>query len=175
MNTKSRKTPLWLLAGLLGLILLTTMACAFGGMTIGANSATIDLTLNEDQVNQLLTKAALTHEDQTKDLLETTTSVEMLDGFIRVHGTATNTDGAEVEGSYDVSVGVKDDILLVKIIDVNIPGVDMTDPRIVDANQKLAEELTKSVTQSNGEVLYKEASVQDGVLKMKIQVKLMDK
>ncbi len=174
MNTTIRKTPLWLAAGVLGVILLTTLACSVFGMSVGKNGAVIDVTLNQDQVNHMLENSTVTHQGQEPELLEKVTSVEMMDGFMRVYGTATDANGAEVEGSYDVSVSAKDDILMVEIIDVNVPGVDMSDPRIVKTNQQLVDDLTKSVTELNGEVLFKEASVKDGVLKIKIQVNFKD-
>jgi len=64
---------------------------------------------------------------------------------------------------------------VVQIINVDIPGVELSDPRITKANQEIMDGLTKSVTESNGEVLYQEASVKDGVLKIKIQVNFQNK
>lgn len=170
MQTTVRKSPFWLVAGLVGLLVLSTMACSFGGMTIGSNSAVIDVTLNEDEINKMIDHVTVEKNDPDFELLETVTSVEMMDGFIRVHGTTKDANGATVEGSYDAGVSVKDNILVVQIVNVDIPGIDLSDPRVEKVNQNLMEGLTKSVTESNGEVLYKEASVKDGVLRLKVQV-----
>jgi tagatose-1,6-bisphosphate aldolase non-catalytic subunit AgaZ/GatZ len=66
-------------------------------------------------------------------------------------------------------------VLNAKIVAVNIPGVDLTDPRIVQMNQQMADALSKSVGESNGAVLFKEATVKVGSFHIKIQVNIPTK
>ena len=61
-------------------------------------------------------------------------SEEIHDGFIRYVGTRTLADGSEAEGSFDLSIGEEKDMLKACIVAVDIPGVDLDDPRIVKAN-----------------------------------------
>ena len=104
--------------------------------------------------------------------MEKITSVEIHDGFIRLFGEDLKTDGTSVPGSFDVSVGAADDELKVQIIAVDLPGVTLDDPRIVDANTEMARELSQCVRESNGDVMFKEASVSEAGLKLKMEVKL---
>jgi hypothetical protein len=148
------------------------MACSLGGINIDQNKATIDITVTQDQINTLLqhTDADVTASDDR--LMEKVTSVEMHDGFIRIFGEDMKTDGSSVPGSFDVSIGAENDELNVQIIAVDMPGVTLDDPRIVETNNEIANDLTKSVRETNGDVLYKEVSVSESGLKLKMEVKL---
>jgi hypothetical protein len=171
MKPSARNKPTLLIAFLVALLALTSLACSIGGLTLGRNSATIDITLSDDQVDRMFARATLNDEARDDVIFRHITGIDILDGYIRVYGIAEMADGSEVEGSYDVSIDAKNDVLVVQIIDVDIEGVTLDDPRIVDANQELTKELSEIVTESNGEVRFKEASVEDGELKMKVLVK----
>lgn len=158
-------------AVLFSILVITSLACTAGNISIGKDSATIDLTITENQLNDLFNNIS-TNDTGSDRLLDKVTSVEMHDGYIRVFGEATNADGNKVTGSYDVSFGTENDALKVEIIAVDIEGVDMNDQRIVDANQELGTELAKSIKESNGDVLFKEAVVTEDALKLKVQVKI---
>ena len=71
-----------------------------------------------------------------------------------------------------MSIGAANDSLTAQIIRVDIPGVDLNDPRIVQANQQLQSSLTKAVNETNGKVLVKSAAVQNGVLKISVQLNI---
>ncbi len=157
---------------IISILLLTSLACSMGGVTIDKGKATIDVTLTEEQVNKLLQNAKVDVEVSAESLLKKVTSVEMHDGFIRVFGEDQLPDGTPVQGSFDVSVNALNDELNIQIISTDIPGVSMDDPRILDANAELEKALTKSVSETNGEVLFKEASVSDAGLKLKLEVKI---
>jgi hypothetical protein len=176
METQTHPKSTFALIAALSVILLATMACSIGGLTINGNSATIDITLNQEQVNTLLTSVQVDPSDSNDRLLDKVTSIEFHDGFVRAIGTATDKSGKEISGSYDVSFSAANDVLVVKIIAVNISGVTMDDPRITTANQDIADGISKSISDSHGEVLYKEASVTaaDG-LHLKIQANFTKK
>jgi hypothetical protein len=160
----------------LAVMLLATLACSIGGLTISGNSATVDITLNQDQVNKMLNSVQVNVVDQKDNLLDKVTAVEFHDGFVRTIGTATNSNGREVSGSYDISFTAANNVLAVKIIAVNIPGVSMDDPRIATTNQQISDGINKSISESNGNVMYKEASVTaaDG-LHLKVQENFTNK
>jgi hypothetical protein len=170
MDSKSGKQPFVLIIVALAALALSSLACSIGGVTLGNNSALVDITLNQDEINQFLNRVVVRPDYSQDRLLDKVSSIEMHDGFIRVFGSTTQPDGSEVNGSFDVSFAAENNLLKVQIIAVNVPGIDLSDPRIVKANQEIADGLTQSVRDSNGDVQYQEASVKDGVLKMKVQV-----
>jgi hypothetical protein len=169
ISFKSNRIILVLLAVV---IIITTMACSLGGININKTKAMIDITVTQDQVNTLLQNANESVTASDKRLMEKVTSVEMHEGFVRIFGEDLKTDGTSVPGSFDVSVGAVNDELTVKIIAVDMPGVTLDDPRIVDTNTEMANELSKSVRETNGDVLFKEASVSESGLKLKMEIKL---
>jgi hypothetical protein len=170
MNVRVSKSPYVYIAALLSIFVLTSLACSFGSLNINNGSATVDLTFDEDQVNRWLSEATVEHNlDDDNDLMDTITNVEMHDGYIRVFGYREE-GGRRLDGSFDVTVNVEDDILQVEIVDVDMEGVDMSDPRIERANREMEEGLTKSVTDSNGEVRYREASITEEELHLQVQV-----
>lgn len=175
MNTQTRKNPVLMIAALLSVLVLSSLACSLGGMTIGKDAIVVDVTLNEDNLNDLIQNSHVQVNSSDDVLFDKVTKVEMNDGFVRVFGTAENAAGDEVNGSYDVSFAAENDLLVVEIIAVDVEGVSLDDPRIQKANDEIAEGLTKSVTDSNGEVMYKEAEVKDGVLRLKVQVNINQK
>ncbi len=170
MQTQTRKTPFLAVAAFLAVLLLTSLACSLGSLTVGQHSATLDVHLNEDQVNQFFENVEVDNRPDRYSLLDKITRVEMHDGFLRVFGTDTRSDGSVVSGYFDASLAAEDDLLKVQIIGVDVPGVELSDPRILEANQRLAEELSRAATAPEGEVQFQEASVSEGALNMKVQV-----
>lgn len=172
METQSNKIPVLAVAALLATLVLASLACSVGGLTLNKNAVTIDINLTQGQINTILQKAAAENADPSNQLLDKITGVELHDGFIRLLGTAKDSDGSEVNGSYDTSFSAENDVLKAQIVAVDIPGVDLTDPRIAQMNQQMADELSKSVNELNGEVLFKEATVKEGSFHIKIQVNI---
>lgn len=157
---------------LVSVLSISTLACSIGGISFGQDGATIDISLTEEQVNTLFKNVDRTGNTGADQLIDKVTGAELHNGFIRILGTTTTSDGKSVSGSFDVSVEAENDVLVAQIIGVNIPGIDMTDPRILDANEELSRELSETVTESNGDVLFKEASVTDDALEIVVQVKI---
>ncbi len=171
MNSQKLQKNLLELVLIFSTLVLGTLACSLGGVTIQDGVATIDITLTEAQLNAFISKnPENTNLEMSGDeLLKDIDRVETHDGFIRVFGTTIAPTGDDIYGSFDVSFSAEDDILKVKIIDLDMPGLELDDPRIEKINQRLEKELTQSVTESNGEVKYKSASVTEDGLKLTIQ------
>ena len=165
-----------LLALVLAVLLLASLACSLGGVSVGKNSVTVEITLKQDQINSLLKnltslEAASTNGDTTyQDIIKSVSGIEMHNGFVRVLIKTQDADGKDISGSFDVNVTAADDVLQVKIINVNLPGVDVNEAGIEDLNKTMTAALTQSVYETNGAVLFKEAAVTEGGLKLKIQV-----
>ena len=176
MQPLIRKYPVLFTAVLLIVIMFVSTACLFTGISLSGNSATVTITLKQDQVNTVFNNIIDKNDSSSDVLLTKITGIEFHDGFIRVLGTASAPDGSDVAGSYDVSFTAANNLLQVKIIAVNISGITLDDPRIADANANIAKSLADSVAKSNGDVLYKAASVTaaDG-LKLTVQVNFQSK
>ena len=170
MQNLTHKNPFSLIAFLLGLLVLSSLACSLGSISLSKDAALVDVTLTQDQLNRIFQNIDVRHSRSNDILLDQITSVELHDGFIRVGDTALKPDGSSVNGSYDLSLSAQNDQLNARITGVAIPGVELNDPQIVSANQKLADELTRSVNETNGEVLFKEAVIKEGSLSLKIQI-----
>lgn len=150
---------------LMAIVLLTSIACTMGGVTISKDKATIQINISEDQVNTMLQRSESNLGVSSEGLLKKIDSVEFHNGYIRVYGEDETPDGATVSGSYDISLMAEDGELKVQITAVNVPGVDLNDPRIVKANREFSQELSQSFRESNGEVLFKEVTLsEDGLI-----------
>lgn len=175
MDTQTHELhrPLLRTAVLLSIFMLTVIACSFGGLTLQGNKALIDVSLNQNQINQIFSNIT-TETDSNSIVLKKVTGVELHSGFIRVLGTYNKSDGSEASGSYDVALSAQNDALKAQITDVNIEGVNMDDPRIVNANQRMSKALSEAVAETNREVLFKQVDVTEGALNMKLQVNLQE-
>jgi hypothetical protein len=174
VKTSLHKNTIWL-PFLLAALALASLACMIGSITINNGVATVEVILTEAQLNNLLVRNLDNLVEHDRDeLLDRITAVEFHDGYLRVLGENIEPDGAEVPGNFDVRFGAEDDALVAEIFAVRMPGVGLDDPRIVAANEELAEALGRQVTRSNGQVLFKEAAVKDGALWMKIEVGIGD-
>jgi hypothetical protein len=172
MLPQTRKSPVLFVAALLVLIALTSTACSFSGVEVSTISPLIDITLHQEDFDQLSLKGDINACGLCDKLLDEISRVEMHDGFIRYLGTKVQPDRSKVDGSFDMSLGAEKDMLKAKIVAVNIPGIDLDDPRVVEANQELEEDLAHLLTHSYGDVLFKEMVVKEGLLRMKIQVNI---
>jgi hypothetical protein len=144
---------------------LASLACTVGGLSIDSDSAEIEVEVTETQINNLLARAD-SADVNPDEILQKITSVEFEDGYLTMYG-----ETAEgVEGSLDVSVTAEDDELKAEIIAVDIEGYSMDDERVVNANQEITDALTKSVEESNGEVRFKDVTVEKNVMRLRIQV-----
>lgn len=138
---------------------------------MGENKALIDNTLTQDMIDHLYLNADRQQGSPYDHLLDEVTHVEMHDGFIRFLGKRHLPDRSEVDASFELSLSAENDFLNTRIVVVDIPGVDLNDHRIVEANEELEYELTHMV-HTHADVLFKEGLVQEGVLRMKVQVSI---
>lgn len=155
---------------ILGTLILSSLACTMGGISFNGDKATVDVTLSEKELNELIASSTSKRTSDDSEMLKSVSRLEFNDGFIRVFGTMENSTGEEVNGNMDLAFRVSDDVLMVEITAVDFPGVTMDDPRVVKANREMAKALTESVTKSNGEVKYLEANVTEDGLHLKIEV-----
>ena len=166
------KTRFNLLLTLVSILFLSSIACSIGGLSLEKDSATVEVNLSEDRLNQWLTNRASLDSSNPDNLLDKITSVELHDGYIRAYGEDSLPDGSQVKGSFDVSIKAEDGQLKVELIAVDIPNIDMSDPRIVDLNTELASDLATMVEDTNGNVTFNEARISEDQLTLTVQVDL---
>lgn len=170
MKSQAHKNHIISVMALLVMLAITASACSFNHVNVGPITQVVDITINQEQFNEGLPQSTIHMNGPYDRLLDKVTDVEIHDGFIRYVGTKTLADGSEAEGSFDLNIGAGNDMLKVRIVAVNIPGVDLNDPRIVKANDEMEAELTDMLTDSPGEVLFKEVKATEGALRMKLLV-----
>jgi len=171
MNTQTHKTPVLLIIAMLAMTVLISSACSFSNVQVYTPSpVVVDVTLYEDQFNDFSMNDGVHLTDHCKPVLDRATRVELHDGYIRFVGTKLQLDGSEVEGSLDLSLTAENAQLKANIFAVDIPGVDLNNRCVVESNQELEYAFTHMLDYSPGEVLFKEVVVEEGVLRMKIQV-----
>jgi hypothetical protein len=155
----------------LGTLILSSLACSLGGISFSGNKVTVDVTLSEQQVNKMIEQSSSNMVVDGDELLKSVSEVEFHDGFLRVYGVMKDPSGNDVNGSLDVTFGVDGDALDVEITAVDFEGISMDDPRITAANEEIARSLMESVSESNGEVKFLDASVTEDGLRLKIEAK----
>ncbi|GEM_PF-1633418 len=160
-----------MLLGVFVLILaLSSVACAFGGVQMDGNTMSVTIELNEAQVNQMLSQPDANVSSNV--LLDEITSVDMQDEVIKVFGRYTKEDGTQAEGSYEVTFYDENGELKAEIVAVDIEGYSIDDPRVAEINNRMAEELAKSASESQGEVRFTDVQIADGKLKMTVEVQM---
>jgi len=197
MNTQTHKNPVLLIIAVLVMTTLIISACSFSNVQVYTPSpVVVDITLYEDEFNDLSmndgihlsinngvhitdhygvyfsTNDGVHLTDHCQPVLDRATRVELHDGYIRFVGTKLQPDGSEVEGSLDLSLTAENAQLKAKIFAVDIPGIDLNNRCVVEANQELEYAFTHMLDYSPGDVMFKEVVVEEGVLRMKIQVNL---
>jgi len=176
MNTPIRNRPVLLVMTLLAFVTITSLACSVSGIGIHGTTPEVNVTITQDELNSRSEHGPMHAEfhldGPCRDLLDEVTSVELHDGFIRFLGTKHLKDGSTAEGSLDLRLGAKDNVLQMEIIAVDIPNFDLTDPCVAEFNQDAEQEMRRLVSDPEAQVLFKEVNVEEGVLKMKIQVNI---
>jgi hypothetical protein len=180
LNTQNHQKPILLVAGLLALIALTSVACSFSGAGMSQPSPVVDITLTEDMLGWASGNADFQldgpsggwyipfHNDgPSEELLDEVTRIEMHDGYLRFVGRKDRE-----AGSFDLSLGAEDGALKAEIVAVDIPGIELSSPVVVEANRELESELTEMVADSQGDIMFKEVEVKEGSWRMKVQVDL---
>jgi hypothetical protein len=180
MNTQNHQKPILLVAGLLALMALTTLACSFSGAGVSELSPVVDITLTEDMLDWATGMADFQYDGPfggwyvpyhndgpCEGLLEEVTRIEMHDGYMRFIG---RKDGAA--GSFDLSLGAENGALKAQIVAVDIPGIELGDEVVAEINRELEEELTEVVRDTQGDVQFEKVEVTENGLRMKVKVDL---
>ena len=174
MYAQTRNRPVFLVIALLTFVTITSMACSLSGIRIDGTTPVVDVTITEEELNKPSEYGSVNAEfhldGACRHLLDNVTSIELHDGFVRFVGTRHLEDGSIADGALDLRLDAKDDVLQMEIIAVDIPNFDITNPCIAEFNEEAEQEMRQLVSDPEAQVLFKEVEVEEGVLKMKIQV-----
>jgi hypothetical protein len=172
------------------LLILFTTACGFHAPVLGKFTQSVNISIPAEKLTQSSPSFTvcdhniydvLRDHDRLKlpfsvcdhnfydDLLDDV-RLELHDGYLRFVGTNTQPDGSRVPGSIDLYLGAEDDMLAARIIAVDIPGVDINDPLIVEINHKLMVQFSWEMYTPGSNVLFKDVQVTEQELIMKLQV-----
>jgi hypothetical protein len=132
----------------------------------------VDISLDEELFGQSAPSFKVHDHNFWEDLDVDVNRLELHDGYLRFLGTRVMPDGSVADCSIDVSLGAEKGMLTARVIAVDIPGTELSDPRVVELNKELEAHLSLEGYVSNAEVLFKEVEVTEEALRMKIQVKV---
>jgi len=176
MYTQTHNRPISLVIAVLVFVTITSLACSLSGIGIHGTTPIVDVTITEDELNKPSEHGSLHTEfhldGPCRHLLDRVTSVELHDGFVRFIGIKHLEDGSIADGTLDLRLGAENDILQMEIIAVDVPNFDLSAPCITEFNQEAEQEMRELVSDPEAQVLFKEVKVEEGVLRMKVQVNL---
>jgi hypothetical protein len=170
MNTQTRKSPVLFVVMSLAMLALVTSACSFHTPSLGDITQVVDITLDEDLFDQSSPNFQVHGHNFWEDLDVDVNRLELHDGYLRFLGSGIMPDGSEADCSIDVALGAENGMLTARIIAVDIPGIDLTDPKVVEINQELEATLSLDDFTPNADVLFREVEVSEDALRIKIQV-----
>jgi hypothetical protein len=170
MNAQARKSPVLFLAMCMAALILVTSACSFFTPRLGELSQTVDITLDEELFSQAKPTFKVHDHDFWEDLDVDVNRMELHDGYVRFLGTRTMPDGAVVDCSIDLRLGAEKGMLTARIIGVDIPGIKLTDPRVVEINQEMETRLSFVGYSTYTAVLFREVEVTEDALRLKVEV-----
>jgi hypothetical protein len=170
MFTPTRKYHVLFVALTLAMLALITSACSFYPSRLGDVTQVVDITLDEDLFSQQKPTFTLHGHNFWDGLLDDVTRLEFHDGYMRFIGTRNLPDGSRVDGSLDLSLSAENGALVARVIAVDIPGIELNDPLILEINQDLEADLSSMDFDPHSEVVFKEVKVTEEALQMKIQV-----
>ena len=170
MFTPTRKSRLSSILLAIAMLALVTSACGFHAPGLGRVTQVIDISIPEEMLQQSSPTFTVGDHNFYDPLLDDVTRLELHDGYLRFVGTRTQPDGSVVPGSVDLYVGAKDDNLTARIIAVDIPGIEIDDPLVVEINQEMKVEFYRVMASPDADVLFKDVQVTEEELRMKIQV-----
>jgi hypothetical protein len=164
---KSRFSSLLMAAAMLALV---TCACGFHAPGLGTVSQVVNISIPEEMLQQSSPSFTVGNHNFYDPLLDNVTRLELHDGYLRFVGTRTQPDGSVVPGSVDLYLGAEDGKLIAKVIAVDIPGIKIDDPLVVEINKEMKVDISRAMGSPDADVFFKYVRVSEEALTMKVQV-----
>jgi hypothetical protein len=170
MNTQTRKLPVLFVVISLTMLALLTLACSSLTPGHGEISQVVDITLDEQMFNYSSPTFKVDNHVFWEDLDVDINRLELHDGYLRFLGTRILPDGSAADCSIDLSLGAENGMLTARIIAVDIPGLELSDPAVVEINQEMEATLSLNGFDPDAVILFKEVAVTEDALRIKVQV-----
>lgn len=153
--------------------LLAAVLAGCGAISMDDGVVTLDFSISEQTINNLITRATNESIDRGDNLLfDEVTSVDLIEpDIIRIFGEGT-AEGQPFSGSYDMRVGAEEGALRLAVVDVDVPGVGLDDPRVVRANMEMQNSFSEQVVNEGGQGVVQSATIRDGALRLVIAAPL---
>jgi len=155
---------------LLALLLMLLAACGRANINIqpaADGTALITVGIPEAEINTIIA-AALANSDNP---LLREPSVDLQNGQMVISGEHDRRDGSgRVAGTVTLRVAVNNGVIEAEIINVNIEGVDVSDERIANFNQRLSENLGSRALQNNERAQLDSITITDDRLEFQLRV-----
>jgi hypothetical protein len=143
-------------------------ACENISIQQGADGQTIlTISLTEAEFNTILTSALANAEEP----LVQDASVEFEDGQIIISGLYIRPEGGQVAGTATMNVEMVDGTVKAEIGTVDVRGIEVTDERIAELNQKISEALALVAAENNPAATLESISITDDALQIRIAIK----
>ena len=150
--------------------IFTLAACNRDNVTIspdGEGSTTITVTLSEAEFNTLIATALA----NTENPLLRDPSVDFQNGQVVISGEHDRRDGnGRVSGTMTMQIQVVNGAIQAQITAVNIQGLDISDERIAELNQRLAEQLAERAQRDNPFTTLSSINITDDAIEINITV-----
>lgn len=150
--------------------IFTLAACNRDNVTVrpeGDGSTTVTVTLSEAEFNTVIA-AALAN---TANPLLRDPSVDFQNGQVVISGEHDRRDGnGRVSGTLTMQVQVVNGAIDAQITAVNIEGLDMSDERIAELNQRLAERLAERAQRDNPLATLSSINITDDAIEINITI-----
>jgi hypothetical protein len=151
-------------------LMLVLAGCQFGNINVrpnGDGTASVTISMSESDVNGLI-QAALA---RTSNPLLRDPRVDLQPGQIVINGTHDRRDGGgSVSGSINVALTVSGGKVQAQITAANIEGVPLSDGRIAELNQQLAQHFTDRVNRDNRNAQVTSINITDSTLDIGLTV-----
>jgi hypothetical protein len=170
MKTKTRSLHVFFIVMSLAMLALVTSACSFFTPRLGEMSQVVDISLDEELFSHSAPTFTVHGYDFWDGLLVDVDRMELHDGYLRFLGARIMPDGSRVDASIDVSLGAENGMLTARVIAVDIPGITLSDPAIVQINQDLKVDLSLEDYDPHADVQFQKVEVTEDALRMKILV-----
>lgn len=146
--------------------------CAGFSLNLEDGAAVVTINVPEAQVQEIVSASTVCADGRCQsgddEFFREVTGIDFREGLIHVSGIYEAPDGTAKEGSYDLRFGAEDGRLVVRLLNVDVDGVDET--RIQRINAEMAADFAK--TAAEGDVQFTQAAVTDDALTLQIRADL---
>ena len=158
---------------LLAAILLSLFASAcvdINGFLPEKVTQVVNISIPEEMLDHSSPTFKVNNRNFWEPLLDHVSRMELHDGYLRFFGTRNLHDGNVVPGSVDLYLGAEGGILVARIIALDIPGITLNDPRVIEINHEMRVGFRHGSISHDADLLFQEVQVTEEELNIKVQM-----